>query len=236
MKTRFAVVVMVAALLAITLGSAWAGTVSSGLTGVAISDTIVGSQHWYEFTLYNLSNMSNPSWDVLVGGLKVFGNDPAPGSSIDPFATVAPTGWSWNHINGWSNDQIIGQADGANYLAPPQIAPGGNLGGFVLKFNGAYDLGDALIDKFDFEVHVFEVNPTPLSINNGVAEYAESNISGYGQPGSSDATWWDAPQTTDEEIPPWDNPVIPEASSVMLGMMGMAGPIGYALMKKRAAR
>ena len=230
MKRVFAVTLTIAALVAITIGSAWAGTISSGLTGIAVSDSIVGAQHWYEFTLYNLSNQSNPSWDVLVGGLNVYGN----GLPADPVEWLAPSGWEWTG-GGWKNnlDQIFYNTQpGSPYITPPAIAPGGNLGGFVLKFDQS--VGNPFLQKFSFESHVYAVEPIANPTNPQT--YTPTNVTIPGTQVVNMGTWWDAPDTTDHNPPPWDHPVVPEASSVMLGMMGMIGPIGYALMKRRATR
>lgn len=220
-------ILMMTALVVAVAGSVWAGTSTSGMSGVVVQQSVVGSQYWYSFTVYNLTDRAFPTWDALVGDFLIAGA----ALPADPVAWVAPTGWSWNG-QGWQNDDILyNNGTGTPYIAPPSVAPGGVLPGFVLKFN---QVVPNPLTAFSYQTHLFGVDPianptTPQTYDPMTITEASVGL-------KNAQTWWDAPLTSDDPVaPPWNNnPIVPELSSVLLGAMGMLGPVGYAIARKRS--
>lgn len=214
--------------------------ITTGLTEISVSksgSTITG---WdYEFTLFNKSIDDYSDWNVLVGELSIFGAGPDldPNKKVDfpdPISWSAPTGWTWTN-QGWKNDAIDfnAQKDGSWYYCPPSLEPGGSLSGFKLHYDGAYGSNIYL-----YAAHVFAVGPdavwdssknawsyTGVSVDLDPSIYA-ATTSGPQQ------TWWDRPGT----VPPNPRPPsVPEASSLMLGALGLS-PVGLAMLRKRLSK
>lgn len=228
-------------LIAVSLGtSVWAGPTTVGLTGVSCvvtGDDSVGYD--YNFTVCNNSVDMYTDWNVLVAELNIYnvvaGAVP---NLVAPTSVLSPVGWEWNTNGGkWKSNSFLSYdpiSNGLMYYSPPSIAPGEQLSGFVLHYDTPFD-----VSTFGFETHVLAVLPltgpptvpqyyagTTINLNSSIYQSKETGAAN---------TWWDKPGDCDDGggTP---NEVVPEASSVMLGALGLIAPMGYALKRRKASK
>lgn len=232
------------ALLVVTAAGAFAqsssSSITTGLTSISVAKSGSAVSGWdYEFTLLNKSIDQYADWDVLVGEFSVFatGPDINPGNKVDypdPISWSAPTGWTWSN-QGWKNDSIDfnAQKNGSWYYCPPSLKPGESLSGFRLHYSGDYGT-----DTFAYAAHVFAVNPNAVwDSSNNAWSYTSATVnltpSIYAATTSGPAqTWWDKPGTNPNPRPPR----VPEATSLVLGALGLMGPTGYAMLRRKSSK
>jgi|GEM_PF-4539564 len=231
MKTYTAIAILVLVTISLS-ASVWAAPVTEGLTGVSVSIPTAKTMDlgvnlfWYEFTVYNFTSSNelpgaiDVGWDALISDFNIYGTN----LQLDPVGQRAAADWQWTG-QGWNNDRIFYKDDvnGPAYTAPPWIAPGGKLAGFKLGFDELLIMPPA---EFSFQTHLRPIN----EYQNGPL-YTHFTGTTPGGRGNGN-TWWDKPGTVDEHTSGGD---VPEASAVMLGSLGLLGPLGYAL-KKRASK
>lgn len=216
MKRFLLVIIVVFACVVLSTG-VWAGNVTSGITGVSAKHTVVGTQHWYDFTVYNFSNQSAPSWDALVAEFVVDGVGLEDG--VTPVCWTAPSGWDIAG-KGWkktTNEIVYNNGTGSPYMAPQSVAPGASFGGFRLCFDR--DLGDTT-RVFSFQTHVYAVKPVsdPAVPQSYVATKVDTPGGAY--------TWWDRSTL----VPTLhDAPEVPEAPGLILLLIGITGYAGQVI-------
>lgn len=233
MKTLITITVLLLA--AMSLGtSVCAGTTTSGLSGVTVAVTGNHTTGYdYTFTIYNNSVDAFAKWDVLVGDLNIYNVVTGTKATLlAPQYALSPVGWSFSTNGGWKSNTVV-KYDASNnlkYFCPPSVAPGGSLSGFVLHYGTAFDPA-----KFDYETHVYAV--LPLTGATTVPQYYQPTMAGLNGGTYKSTftgmigTWWDKPGNTDGRT---NRAAVPEASTLMLGGLGLLAPMGYALRRKLA--
>lgn len=237
MKTLIAIAILV--LVATSLGgSVWAGTTTEGLTSVGVAVRAVATGGFdYEFTVFNNSTDAFTDWNVLIGELNIYNvvAGAAP-NLLAPVSASSPNGWSWD-LNGkaWKSQSVISYdpiSNNIKYWSPPSIAPGSSLSGFVLHYNSAFD-----IKAFDYQTHVYAVKPLtgPITVPQWYEKtsvYLNPSVYGSNVTGLAN-TWWDNP--ADRGANNTGTTAVPEPTALMLGALGLLGPMGYALKRKKAS-
>lgn len=204
---------------------------TEGLTNVTYSTSVVWNGGWYQcFNWTVIDNTSNASplldlnnnqFVVLVDKLSILNV-----ASPDLFETPNSE-WSFKDTSGFERYT----ADPSQkYVVPPSIGPGGSLSGFKLYYalpnsSASYTLPTTYAPI----THVLAV--TPIANPAGTQTYVSEDVTLplLGSTGQfTGNTWFDKPN---------DGPrpaSVPEASSMLLGLMGLVGPVGYAWRKRWA--
>lgn len=238
MKINTVLAILTTCLLA--SGSAWAqapcASKTEGLTNV-ITTTGQGSGayagYWfYDFTLVNKTSSANPLNDghidyvVLIDKMYIDETDLLPAPKI----VTSPIGWSWKDCQ-WER---YTSSPNDKYNVGPSAGPSSTLTGFRYYYAGILPANP--VENVNFLNHVLAVDPTPTGpfvYNKGALKgnfyytFKDVNVDlpGYGL----QSTWFDKPKDDDGIHP---NEDVPEVSAVMLGALGLLGPMGFALKRK----
>jgi len=205
-------------------------TVTSGTILSSMNDTVFGAANpvdvtglrYLDFTLTNNTSFGTwqfngspvNTWAVLVDKLEV---DPSLAFPGPKYVKAAPPNWTWtsNHF------EMYADTPSDKYASPPSAGPD-NINNPLSGFRYYYDASTSLdLSKLGFQTHVLAVTN---NIING--KYQAYTVSPLGTCGNQ-STWWDAPGSGRNNYP------VPEASALLLGAMGLLGPAGYVLGRRR---
>jgi len=253
-KMRRVVVGLVALALCLGVsGAVLANTQGYTSLGYAIADqnTKIGTD-WYrcvEFTLYNNSNNASPYLDksypkkgfvTLVDKLNINFD-----VSWSPRIIVESPNSEWDYSRGVDWDYGMGYFQweryavdsSQKYTAPPSVEPSGSLDGFKTYFKVSGQAAAFTMPEFSAAAEVLSVKPnvdqghppvpaltyTKIAVNP--YQYAPLCDDGY-------YSWWDCCTEPGGGTP--NEPAVPEASTLMLALLGMGAPMGYLRMRNRA--
>lgn len=242
MKILTVIAILVTCL--VVTGAVWAqapeAPKTDSLTNVIVSKgqgsgTYTG--YWfYDFALVNNTSTLHPLNDghinyvVLIDKMIVDQTNLLP----NPAKVTSAEGWSWS-ANGWER---YADTSCEKYNVGPSAGPGQTLLGFRYYYAGT--LPTTTVSGISFSNHVLAVNPVPTGpfvytrgdLKGDTYYHYDGvtvNLAGYGpQP-----TWYDKPG---DDNGGHDDNSVPEASAFILGAMGLIGPMGYALKRKRYSK
>ena len=241
MKIRIVIAMMAACL--VVSGNAWAQAPEAAKTEGLSSVKVTTGQgagaytgYWfYDFALINNTSTTSPLNDgtidyaVLIDRMVVDQTFLLPA----PTKVTSARGWTWSPGK-W--ERFV-DTQNEKYNVGPSAGPGQTLTGFRYYYAGILPVSP--VTGIVLTNHVLAVNPIPT----GPFVYANGdmkgesyfhyagvtvNLPGYG----NQNTWWDKPGDGNVPVPP----DIPEASAVVLGALGLLGPMGYALKRKRVSK
>lgn len=237
-------VLLIVAMVAVTSTLTLAGDYNQGsttgftfITQVLVDNYSVKSAtdileyNW--FLTNNTGTKGSPvNFDVLVWSMQPFN---VPVYSSTPYALMADgitadASWKWKTC-GWDSYNV---ASNEKYSTPPAIAPG-ETKKFVYKFERQYlgTIGEntdtnEIGGEIGFTAHIAAV---VWNSQKGKWEAAPSCV--YSSVSNSQ-TWFDVPNKRlgDDDNNP--NEPVPEASTVVLGALGLLGPLGLALSRRKS--
>ena len=238
-------IVLIAAMVAVTSTLTLAGDYSQGSTTgfTSISKLLIDNYsvksatdileyNW--FLTNNTGTSASPvSWNVLVWSLQPFN---VPVYSSTPYALMADgitadASWKWK-TGGWDSYTV---ASNEKYSTPPAIAPG-ETKKFVYKFQRQY-LGtiDENTDTNEIGSNMgFTAHIAAVVWNSNKQKWEAAPSSTYSSVSNSQ-TWFDKPNISD--IDPHDedpNEPVPEASPMVLGAIGLLGPLGVTIFRRKS--